>query len=70
MTQMEAVLHVLKSGESISSIQAFNEFGITRLSAIIFNLRKKGYPISSESIKTTNRFGGTVYFSKYKLEEA
>lgn len=68
MTQTEAVLDILKSGDSISSLEAFQEFGITRLSSIIFNLRKKGYAITSDSIATTNRFGNTVVFSRYKLE--
>ena len=68
MTQTEAVLDILKSGDSISSLEAFQEFGITRLSSIIFNLRKKGYAITSDNIKTTNRFGGTVTFSRYRLE--
>lgn len=69
MTQREAILNVLKSGESITSFEAFSEFGITRLSAIVFDLRKKGYLISSEDIETTNRFGGKVRFSRYKLED-
>jgi hypothetical protein len=70
MTQREAILKVLKSGDTISSMEAFAEFGITRLSAIIFDLRKRGYDITSVDEKTTNRFGGTVVFSRYKLEEA
>lgn len=70
MTQREAILKVLKSGDTISSMEAFAEFGITRLSAIIFDLRKRGYDITSTDEKTTNRFGGTVVFSRYKLEEA
>ena len=69
MTQKEAILNVLKSGESISSFEAFREFGITRLSAIIFDLRKQGYNIESEDEKTVNRFGGTVVFARYKLME-
>lgn len=70
MTQTQAVLDWLMSGDSISSLEAFKELGITRLSAIIFNLRKKGYNITSEDEKTVNRFGSTVVFSRYKLEEA
>jgi len=70
MTQTQAVLDWLMSGDSISSLEAFKELGITRLSAIIFNLRKKGYRITSEDEKTVNRFGSTVVFSRYKLEEA
>ena len=69
MTQTQAVLEWLKTGNSISSYEAFKELGVTRLSAIIFTLRKKGYDITSEDEKTVNRFGGTVVFSRYKLEE-
>lgn len=69
MTQTDAVLEWLKTGDSISSFEAFKELGVTRLSAIIFSLRKKGYNITSEDEKTVNRFGGTVVFSRYKLEE-
>lgn len=68
MTQTQAVLDILKSGDSISSLEAFQEFGITRLSSIIFSLRQRGYVITSDNIKTTNRFGSTVVFSRYKLE--
>lgn len=70
MTQTQAVLDWLMSGDSISSLEAFKELGITRLSAIIFRLRQKGYRITSEDEKTVNRFGSTVVFSRYKLEEA
>ena len=68
MTQTQAVLDWLKSGDTISSFEAFKELGVTRLSAIIFQLRKKGYNITSIDEKTTNRFGGMVTFSRYKLE--
>ena len=70
MTQREAVLNVLKSGESISSFEAFQEFGITRLSAIVFDLRKRGYAISGKDEEITNRFGNKVHFTRYKLEDA
>lgn len=70
MTQREAVLDWLMSGDTISSFEAFKELGVTRLSAIIYDLRKKGYSITSEDEKTVNRFGSTVVFSRYKLEEA
>lgn len=69
MTQREAILNVLKSGDSISSLEAFQEFGITRLSAIVFDLRRRGYRISGKDEETTNRFGGKVTFTRYFLEE-
>ena len=68
-TQKDAVLEWLKTGASISSLDAFKELGVTRLSAIIFNLRKEGYAIKATDFQTTNRFGGRVTFSRYSLEK-
>lgn len=67
MTQRRAVLDWLESGDSITSYDAFRELGITRLSSIIFNLRKNGYDIRSDSVSMTNRFGNKVTFTRYRL---
>jgi hypothetical protein len=59
----EVIKHLRKYG-SITSLQAFNKWNATRLSAIIFNLRhKKGFDIDSKEKVT--KFG--VPFSKYIL---
>ena len=50
--------------QSITSFEAFTEYGATRLSAIIFNLRKN-HIITDEWIERTNRFGENVRFKKY-----
>ena len=67
MTQTQAVLDRLSSGRGITSMEAFNELGVTRLSAIIFSLRKKGYRIESETVESTNRYGEVVRFSRYSM---
>ena len=67
-TQQDAVLEWLQTGESITSMQAFEMFGATRLSAIVFCLRKKGYDIEAESVQVTNRFGKTTSIAKYTLK--
>ena len=67
MTQTQAVLDRLSSGRGITSMEAFNELGVTRLSAIIFSLRKKGYRIESETVESTNRCGEVVRFSRYSM---
>lgn len=64
MTLKEAVLRHLREYKSITSFEAFTEYGATRLSAIIFDLRKK-YEITDEWIERTNRFGENVRFKKY-----
>ena len=72
MCQENMVLEYLKSGQSITSLEAITLYGATRLSAIIFNLRKKGHTIITRTIPVINRFGKTVYVAEYsyKGEEA
>jgi len=70
MTKTEAVLRWLQSNASISSMEAIKEFGATRLSAIIFNLRKKGYNIETVTCEGTDRFGNKVQFARYYLRDS
>ena len=61
------VLNYLKTHKGgITSMQAFEKFGVTRLSVIIFILRKE-YEIISEKCVGKNRFGDKVRFVKFKL---
>lgn len=66
-TQYDTILKHLTYFGKITSWEAFQEYGITRLSAIIYNLRDAGYNISSEKRTTTNRFGNKTSFAEYKL---
>ena len=61
------VLEYLKTHKGITSMQAFELFGATRLSAIIFILRKE-YEIESVKCKGVNRYGSRVIFDKYVLK--
>jgi hypothetical protein len=63
--QKDAVLWHLQKYNNITSWEAIKEYGATRLSAIIFNLRKSGYIIHSIPITLKNRFGKTTTISKY-----
>ena len=66
-SQTEDILRYMKENGSISSKEAFSEFGATRLSAIIFALRKRGYVIETSMWTCKNRYGKTVDFAKYVL---
>ncbi len=68
-TQTEDVLQYMKDNGSISSMDAFREFGATRLSAIIFSLRKRGYDIETQIEVSKNRYGRNVEFARYILHE-
>lgn len=61
------VLDYLKTHKKgITSMQAFELFGATRLSAIIFKLRQE-YVIESVKCKGKNRYGTKVFFDRYVL---
>lgn len=62
----KVIEHLIVHGE-ISTWEAIRKYGATRLSAIIFNLKKKGYTFETEIKKTKDRFGNTVEYANYKL---
>ena len=62
------VYQYLKTHKGITSMQAFELFGVTRLSAIIYNLRKYGCIINSESKEGKNRYNESVRFVEYQLK--
>ena len=70
MNKTKAVqLHLIEKG-SITSWEAIKEYGATRLSAIIFNLRYKyGMNIINERIDFIDRFGSKASYVRYILVE-
>lgn len=59
--------HLLEHG-SITSWEAIEKYGATRLSAIIFNLRKQGYDIRTIMREETDRYGNTCQYANYVLK--
>ena len=67
LTKTKMVLTHLRSGQTITSLEAINLFSATRLSAIIFCLRERGYHIATVPTTVLDKFGNTVTYAKYKL---
>ena len=65
-TQRRVFDYLYEKG-SITIIDAITEFGETRLSARIWELRNKGVNISSEMIEVQNRFGEKRHVKKYYI---
>ncbi len=66
MTKTQAVLTHLESEGNITSWEAIKEYGATRLSAIIYNLRHKyNMDIENEWIEFTDRYGNKSRYAKY-----
>ena len=64
-TQAEKVLMHLRYFGSITPMEAIQDYGITRLAAMIHNLRKSGEPIGKIIELGTNRFGEKSHWAKY-----
>jgi hypothetical protein len=52
MSQSEAILEHLKSGESLTALQALSLFNCLRLGARVLDLRREGHDIRTETIRT------------------
>lgn len=68
-TKTQDVLEYMQSGKPITSLIAFEKFGATRLSAIIYNLRKQ-YPIETINRLTKDKYGHTIQYAEYVLTES
>ena len=67
--QKMMVYNYLLAGHTITSLEAIEKFGITRLSAVIFNIEKMtGKAPNRRSIPVRNRYGKTVYVTEYWIE--
>lgn len=57
--------HMLTNG-SITSMEAFRRYRITRISAVIFDLRAMGVDIETEMV-TKKRKGETLHYGVYRV---
>ncbi len=69
LTQKQKVLRHLKEIGEITPLQAFFDYSIMRLAAIIFLLKDEGYNIETTTLKSKNKFGEPVRYAQYKLSE-
>lgn len=67
-TQAGDVLNHLLHNDGITSMESFQEYGITRLSARVFELKDMGVEITSAPIKHKAKNGRTCTFAKYSLK--
>jgi hypothetical protein len=68
VTQKSLILGHLKQYGTIEPLTALREYGAYRLGAIIFDLRKEGYNITTEIMDARSRITGRpVMFAKYTL---
>lgn len=66
-SQNNMVLEHMKKFGGITSMEAIELYGITRLSGRIYDLRHQGYAIKGTTMHCVNRFGKVVRFRRYEL---
>lgn len=70
MTQNEMILKYLEEKGSITTYDCYSQLYVTRLSARIFDLKKKyGLEFEEEWVTKKNRYGKTCSFKKYILKD-
>lgn len=67
ISQRDVILNHLKEGKEITQLEATEKYGILRLGAIIFNLRKDGYNIHTTINYESNRYGNTSNYATYRM---
>ena len=68
-TQIAEVKRFLEENGTITSWEAIQEFGATRLSDIIFKLRRKyGMNIQAKTCTFKNRYGNPSSYAQYVLK--
>lgn len=69
MNQEQKIINYVERFGSITTLDAFKDLAITRLSARIFNIKKLGYKVSSVREKSKNRLGEEVNYNRYFIEK-
>lgn len=70
MSQCNRVLQHLQAYGSITPLEAMQEYGIMRLGARIYDLKKMGYSINSSRETGENRYGESISYARYSLSRA
>lgn len=69
MTQTEQIRRHLTTRGPITSLLAVRAYGITRLAARIYDLRKTGLDVQGRMVNVENRYGETVQVKEYYLPD-
>lgn len=66
-SQTSEIINLLRKQGYITSYEAIEKFGATRLSGIIFILRERGFGIETEMVRGKNRYGHITNYAIYCL---
>lgn len=67
-TKITKVFEYMKKYRTITPIEAYKFCGTMRLSAVIYELKKRNFKIKTDMVRVTTRDGWT-YVAQYSFEE-
>lgn len=68
LNQCTRVLEYMQEFGSITTLDAFRDLGVARLSARIWDLKHEGYDIEKDFETAKNRWGQNVSYARYTLK--
>lgn len=69
MTQAEMIVEYIDKFGSITSKDAFNDLGVTRLSARVADLKREGFAFEERWETSENGFGETVSYKRFSFKK-
>lgn len=67
--QTDRILQYMSDFGSITQLDALRDLSCMRLASRISDLKRMGYPIVSETVRSKNRYGESIHYSVYRLGE-
>lgn len=68
MTQKEKVLNYIQAHGSITPLEAFTQLDVTRLAAVVYDLRADGHEVVTQDVESKNRYGDVARYAKYTMK--
>ena len=67
-SQKERVLAYVRTHGSITHREAEDTYSITRIAAVVFDLKALGHKFRTEDVKAKNKFGEPCTYARYHYE--
>ena len=67
-TQNDRIIEYIDKFGSITQLEALRDLGVFRLASRISDLKRLGYPITSDMVTVKNRFGEDCHIKRYRME--
>lgn len=68
-TQASNIKSYLLAGNTLTSVEAYEKFGCTRLASRICDLRKQGIKVVTEMIDGRTRYGSHCQYARYYIKK-